>query len=117
MRMKFFLIPLFCLGLIFLFGIPSLFFSSHDHDNADQLKKEYTFKTFPTSNEGWGYAILKEGRQVIRQSQIPAVQGNVSFASEADAEKTARLVVSKLNAGDIPTITKDELTALGIAVK
>ncbi|HXA01909.1 MAG TPA: DUF4907 domain-containing protein [Cytophagaceae bacterium] len=115
--MKKILIPLLCLGLYILYETSTLFFSSPEHGNNDHAKIEYTFKTFPTSNEGWGYSILKEGKQVIRQNQIPAIQGNASFANEADAEKVAKLVVSKLNAGEIPTVTTNDLTALGISVK
>ena len=114
--MKKILILLFCLGLFILYETSTSFFSSPEHSNAEE-KNQYTFKTFPTSKEGWGYSIMKEGKQVIRQNQIPAVQGNVLFANEADAAKVAKLVVSKLNASEIPTVTISELAALRISIK
>jgi hypothetical protein len=119
--MKKILIPLvcaiLCLGLYLLYEKSTLFFSSSINDNNYQLKSEYSFKTFPTSNKGWGYSILKKDIEIIHQDEIPAVQGNASFKNEADAEKVAGLVVSKLNAAEIPTVSKGELAALGIAVK
>jgi Domain of unknown function (DUF4907) len=115
--MKKILIPLLCLGLFIFFLISPLFFSAADHENKEPAKIEYTYKTFPISKDSWGYSILKDGKQIIRQEQIPAVQGNSSFINESDAAAVARLIADKLKAGKSPAVSRDDLTALGIAVK
>jgi hypothetical protein len=89
-----------------LVATSTLFFSCSDDKKNTEVKSEYSYKI-----------VFKEGREIIRQYEIPAVQGNSSFENEADAEKVAKLVVSKLSAAEIPTVTKSELTALGIDIK
>ncbi len=64
---------------------------------------------------GWGYKILVDHKTFIKQDYIPAVAGRKAFLSKEDAMKTAGLVVQKLVKGKLPSITKDDLTALKIA--
>jgi hypothetical protein len=111
--MKKILMASICQSLLFLFVIPVFSFSCSVRN--DKVNTEYSFKTFQTSN-GWGYSIMKEDEQVIRQEQIPVIQGNIPFKNEDDAEKVARLVADKLNAGEMPTVTMKDLKDLEIVV-
>lgn len=70
----------------------------------------YAFKT----TNGWGYGITIDNRLYIKQTTIPAVTGNKSFASQKDAEKVASLVINKIKLHQKPTIFKEELQTLQI---
>lgn len=82
------------------------------------LKKgKYQYSIVSLANKGFGYHIKHNNKIVIRQETIPAIQGNKAFATKADAEKCARLVVKKLAAkGDLPSISKEELIQLNIKI-
>lgn len=69
--------------------------------------------TFKTGN-GWGYSITVDNKLFIKQTQIPAIQGNKSFATEEDAAKVAELVIKKIAKNETPAVTKEELKQLGI---
>ena len=69
--------------------------------------------TFKTDN-GWGYSITVDNKLFIKQSQIPAVEGNKGFATEEDAAKVAELVIKKIAKNENPAVTKEELQKLGI---
>lgn len=68
------------------------------------------FKT----NDGWGYSIFLDGKVYIKQTIIPVVEGNKSFATETDATKCADLVVSKLKTHQKPTLVLEDLKTLGV---
>ena len=70
-------------------------------------------QTFKTA-DGWGYSILVNNHTFIRQSMIPVIAGQKSFAKEADAKMIGDLVVSKLKSHQKPTIHLEELQQLGI---
>ena len=70
----------------------------------------YAFKT----TDGWGYCITLDNKIYIKQTIIPVIQGNKSFATEEDAEKVALLVVNKIKTHQKPTIFKEELQNLQI---
>jgi hypothetical protein len=75
---------------------------------------ELTVETFKTSN-GWGYEIKIEGKTRIRQSVIPAVQGNLPFGSETEALRVGELVVQKMKRNEqLPTVSIKELDSLQI---
>ncbi len=78
-----------------------------------QPKINWTLETYAVDG-GWGYFIYRNGEKMINQDQIPAILGKYPFGSEKLAEKTAKLVVKKLNSKKIPTVTKDELIELGV---
>lgn len=71
------------------------------------------FKT----NGGWGYEIYLDGKRYIRQPFIPAVAGNVPFATKEDAQKVAALIVKKMSvkSSSLPAVSIQELQALHIA--
>jgi len=66
-------------------------------------------------NGGFGYQILKDGKLVIDQPTIPAVQGNQSFSTLEKAQKTADYLIEKLKKGIFPpTLAVEELDSLDV---
>ncbi|MEM8599561.1 MAG: DUF4907 domain-containing protein [Bacteroidota bacterium] len=66
---------------------------------------------FP-SGTGWGYAILADGRTLIRQPHVPAVEGLRPFASRAEALRVGIHVQARLAAGRAPTVSRADLDSL-----
>lgn len=58
---------------------------------------------------GWGYDILVDDKILIRQESIPVLQQQQAFATPIQAEKTARLVIQKLQAGQHPALSTFDL--------
>lgn len=69
--------------------------------------------TFKTDN-GWGYTITVNNKLFIKQTEIPAIEGNKGFATEEDAAKVAQLVINKIAKNESPAVKKEELQKLGI---
>ncbi len=65
-------------------------------------------------DSNWGYIVLCNDRQFIRQFTVPALAGNQPFASKEAAASVAGLVLQKLKRGRLPGINKHELDSLGI---
>jgi hypothetical protein len=65
-------------------------------------------------DSAWGYIILHNNQQMIRQFSIPAMDGNKAFDSEQQAAAVGELVAKKLNHAQRPGISKHELDSLGI---
>ena len=65
---------------------------------------------------GYGYMVLHKGDTLIRQPYIPAVGRKIAFATKEDALKVAKLVCRKLDEKQSPSISKKEITMLGIIV-
>lgn len=64
----------------------------------------------------FGYTILYKGKVFIKQETIPTIQGNKNFNDSIDALKTLDLVIKKLNAGEKPTLSSDEIKQLKIKI-
>ena len=81
-----------------------------------------TFQIFENNKQqnkppGWGYDIYLDGRHYVHQKHIPSVQGNTGFATKEDAEKTAQLVIKKIEKNIMPPgITPQELDSLGVVI-
>ncbi|MEZ5104404.1 MAG: DUF4907 domain-containing protein [Draconibacterium sp.] len=82
--------------------------------NKQQQQSEYSLKTFRIEENEWGYYIMKGGKIIIKQDMIPAISKKASFQSESDAKKTGSLVLQKLNSGNLPAVTLQELRQLQI---
>lgn len=65
-------------------------------------------------NSGYGYQVLKKHKILINQPYIPAIQGEINFKNETDAQKTADLVVSKIEKNSFPKISIHELDSMKI---
>jgi hypothetical protein len=105
---------LLVLCTISIFGLLVFFRNPFGEHKVSDKSEEYTYQTFQVDKNKWGYLILHFDKPFIKQIHIPAVGGNMSFTNEADAEKTARLVLSKLNKKEIPSLSINELEELGV---
>lgn len=65
---------------------------------------------------GWGYEIYSDGKAIIKQQTIPAIDGIVSFKTKGDAVRIAALVIEKLERGKSPVVSQKELDSLGIDI-
>ncbi|MFD2918162.1 DUF4907 domain-containing protein [Terrimonas rubra] len=68
-------------------------------------------KVYQVAN-GWGYDIYKKGELYIQQTFIPVKTGREPFASEKQAARAADMVVEKLKKGQLPVLSKDEITLI-----
>lgn len=83
---------------------------THNAGN-DLLKVEVTpFKT----TAGWGYEIQVDNKIFIHQETIPAVPGERRFLLEQDAVKTGNAVMKRLLEGKRPSLSYEEVMALGL---
>ena len=93
--------------------------SSEDENKGDANKtiasEKYEVITIENPDQSYGYQILKDGKLMIDQKNIPAIQGIKGFSSKKDAEITANFAIDKIKKGSFPpTISIDELDSLGI---
>lgn len=95
----------------------AIYSSTHQDDGKIAEKGEYDLVAIQNENGQWYYEIYGDTVLLIRQEHIPAVRGQQFFASKEDAEKTARLVIRKLNANQAPSVTINELFEHGITFK
>jgi hypothetical protein len=73
-------------------------------------KTEFAFKTICMSEGSFGYDIYQRGRLIIHQPTIPGMPGNNGFKDEATAARVAKLVLKKLEDGQMPpSLTVEEL--------
>lgn len=74
-----------------------------------------TFEFIVAESNTWGYRILIEGSPVIIQPNKPGLPGNEGFKTQEQAEKVAKLVISKIRKGEMPpTVTIEELKRLEV---
>lgn len=104
------LLPAFCPGqdLLSIAGV----------DSSAQLEadgeRKITYSIIAVGANGYGYDILVNGKVFIHQTTVPGVPGTRAFVRRDDAEKIARLVVTKMEKGVMPpTVTRAEMEALG----
>jgi hypothetical protein len=93
--------------------------SSEDEINGDTnttlASEKYEVITTENPDQSFGYQILKDGKLMIDQKNIPAIQGNRGFSSKSDAEKIANFAIDKIKKGAFPpTISVEELDSLGV---
>ncbi|VXB03904.1 DUF4907 domain-containing protein [Maribacter litoralis] len=65
--------------------------------------------------DGYGYQIIKGERIIILQEYIPGLPGKQKFTTEKQAQKTANLVLSKLENGKSPILLPSDLAELNIS--
>jgi hypothetical protein len=71
-------------------------------------------KVIPTAN-GYGYQIYSDGKLLIEQKNIPAVQGMQYFKTDFQAKRTGDFVAEKIRKGIMPpSVTRNELDSLGV---
>lgn len=81
------------------------------------LNPNIQVKTYKGKN-GWGYDIYVNNKLLIHQPDIPALSGNRGFPTKTHAQRVAELVVDKIRKNILPpSITKQELKDIGVAVE
>jgi len=83
----------------------------------DSIPNNIFAKTYKNTGPegGFGFDIFKDNQLMIHQPTIPAIQGSKGFQSEEQAQKTADLMLSKLQKGMMPpAISMEDLDSLGI---
>lgn len=79
--------------------------------------RKSTFNVLVTEQPegGFGYQLFQDGKMIIDQKHIPAIQGNVTFSTKEDAEKVSLFIQRKVEKGIFPpTISVEELDSLGV---
>lgn len=75
----------------------------------------YSQEVFQNPDKTFGYDIYADRKKIVHQPSIPALQGNKGFKTNAQAQKVAALVISKIKKGEMPpTITIDEMKKLNV---
>lgn len=78
-------------------------------------KSSLSYQIINAPESTFGYDILDHNRMMVHQPSIPGLPGNKGFSKKADAEKVAKLVISKISRNIMPpTITKNEMDSLHI---
>ena len=95
-----------------------------EEESGPKTKKEsyrkvksprFTYNLIFDQEIGWGYDFYDDGKLIVHQSHIPAIQGNYGFQTKGKAEKTAEYLLKKLNDGIFPPmISVDELDSLDV---
>ncbi len=82
------------------------------------LVSQYAFSPYHVKTialeDGWGYSISYKRKALIRQEYLPAVQGNIRMENRWQARKLGKLVKEKLEEGQSPAVTLEELQTLGL---
>lgn len=81
-------------------------------DKGEDDRLPISLKAIKTS-VGWGYEIAVDGKTFIRQSTLPAVDGNIPFFTREEALFVGTQAMAKLKAGKMPQITTAELKEWG----
>jgi hypothetical protein len=76
---------------------------------------EFSFLTIENTDGTWGYQLLKDGKLMIDQKNIPAIQGNRGFSTKEKAEIMGKFILVKVkNGGFPPTTSIEEMDSLGV---
>ncbi|MFC0774646.1 DUF4907 domain-containing protein [Terrimonas alba] len=78
-------------------------------DRSSKKKKNHISTYVYEGIHGWGYDILVNDELFIHQELIPAIQGQTGFQTKMQAEQAARLIINKMERGQLPTVTTFEL--------
>jgi hypothetical protein len=96
-----------------LLSIAVIFFSQY----AGRKNKVFIYAEPVQTVYGWGYNIIADGKIHIKQEYMPAVPGKQGFLSPVDAMMVGNLVVKKISANQMPTISIGELDSMGLIRK
>ncbi len=98
---------------IFAGGLFLIFPKRMDEPKAEDLTPYVEVIELP---QGYGYQIGQNGKILIRQKYIPAVQGERPFETADEAIRIAEMVLDKLRNGHSPVITVSELEEQHITI-
>ncbi|WP_130735260.1 DUF4907 domain-containing protein [Flavobacterium sp. J27] len=71
---------------------------------------------FEMGQNKYGYEVYLQGKLFIRQENIPAIEGTVSFKDSIDALRTLDLVLERLNNGETAALSKKDIQQLKIKI-
>jgi len=75
---------------------------------AGQGGLRYEVIVLPDSS--FGYDIYQNGKMIVHQNSIPAINGTRGFSSRTKASRAAKLVIQKIRKGEMPpAVTEAEL--------
>jgi len=78
--------------------------------SSREPNKVETFKV----EGGWGYRIIRGEQTTVNQPFIPLLPGKTPFPNRTSAKKTGKIVLHRLEKGQIPVLTLDDLERLGV---
>lgn len=96
--------------LFFLLLAACLLFAIFRHTSPAGKVKVNTYRV----PDGWGYRIVMNGKVYIDQPFIPVIPGRKAFPDKRSASRTGRLVKQKLIHRQLPTLTMEDLSELGL---
>ena len=86
---------------LFIFGLVP-------HEGGESYVSLHTFR----SGEGWGYEIRLDGKRMVYQPVIPAIDSMCSFPTQQSAEQVGRLVLKRLREGKSFTLTREDIESV-----
>ena len=76
---------------------------------------QFSYKIISAVNNTYCYDVLADGKILIHQPSIPGLPGNEGFKTKPDAEKVAKLIISKIKKGEMPpSVTLEELKKIKV---
>lgn len=84
---------------------------------SDSSSSHFSMHTFKNAEglEGFGFDIYKEGKMMIHQNSIPAIQGNRGFNTEEEAKAVGGLMLYRISNGIMPpSISIEDLDSMGV---
>jgi len=84
------------------------------HKGNNKTNSSNFSKVLIRIENGWAYKIKIRKNTIIYQDNIPGVIGNIPFKNKSDAQLISELVISKLENGELPNVSINDLSNLGI---
>ncbi len=87
---------------------------------SDSSSSHFSMQTFKNADGlgSYGFDIYQEGKMMIHQNSIPAIQGNKGFSTEEEAKVVGALMLYRISNGIMPpSITISDLDSLGVKYK
>ena len=84
---------------------------------ADSASSHFSMQTFKNADGlgGYGFDIYQEGKMMIHQNSIPAIQGNKGFNTEEESKAVGALMLYRISNGIMPpSISIEDLDSLGV---
>lgn len=85
--------------------------------NTDSGSSHFSMHTFKNADglEGYGFDVYQEGKMMIHQNSIPAIQGNKGFNNAEETKAVGALMLYRISNGIMPpSISIEDLDSLGV---
>jgi hypothetical protein len=110
--------------IIFIISIFLFNCGDESDKREDAIQKEtrsinknpiYELVVSENGSNNFGYQILQDGKMIINQQIIPAIQGNKGFSTKEKAQTAGQFTLMKIKNGIFPpTVSPHELDSLGV---